>query len=254
MFTISSYFRSPECETSVLFDLFDAFWVWISSVLLVGNKPTLCLGIFVKESDELLTSLGYLLRDYAEFQLPRLNDQSASKLYNAFVCLMTLYSSRLKKVTVAINKNSIEDHQLFINDSCSLLFEVMNHLSTKDLVCLDVSNVSTHTIHEVMNMKDVSDALLYGFKTLLPVLTEEMVTSYPVIAERFVSFTVFMMGSYVDTVSKWFSTLPNALHIFQHFVNLLGVGCFVPDGSTARMALQVKSISSKFSLFCHHFM
>lgn len=204
----------------------------------MGNKTIPCMAAFIDNNDELLISMTYLMRDYSEFQLPRLSDASAGKLYNAFVCLMTLYSTRLKSVGTTMSKESVEEHQSFINDSCFLLFEVMNHLSTKDFVCVEITALSSISYSGAATL-DISDVLLYGLQVLLPFVQEDTLTSYPQTAERFMSFVVFIFGSYVDTVSKWFLSLAEHFPLFQHLVHLLGVGSFLPDGSTARMALQV---------------
>jgi hypothetical protein len=62
-----------------------------------------------------------------------------------------------------------------------------------------------------------------------------------------------MFGSYVEVVSKWFLKVDQAhqynVQFFEHFVNLIGIGCFLNDGVTARMALQVSYPHILFSNF-----
>ncbi len=274
--------RSPNTneEDLTLFQLFDAWWTWLSGHIqttpigLNGKLPTttLSLSLFLGDSDDLLISYTYLLRDFSEHQLPRLyDDTSSAKLYSAFASLLLHYTYRLSRssnntgstmssnVTCKDKEDSNEEAIAFQSDSSLLLLDVLNHLSLKEFSLFDDTDNSEGTnsnpigggasvqqyFHSLagqggtLSLQDIPRILLFGFETMLPLIKTDILLSFPLTAERYFSFVVFLCGSHLDLLVQWLNNHTSSYQVCTMLIEQVIVGMTLTDATTARMAFQV---------------
>ena len=236
--------RCSSGQDSTLHGLFDASW----AILRASMRQYV-------DADDVLRPYLNLLQRYAEHQLSRLKSQSCMELYKTAYDVLDIYKKRFSHSSHTRNNNnnnsggaaSEEDEggdQLFRNDACLSLLELLNHLSSKDFAfsedCAEQINYSFE--------REVATVLLHGLEILLPIVTMDVIRNYPNISERFFSFCAFITASYAADIARWLNGLSAADNQYTLHELLLRLHCGsnVLEAATARQALQV---INKFILF-----
>jgi hypothetical protein len=222
--SLSGLARCPSGLDPVLHSLFD------------GCFPVLKASIHkYAHSDVLLKLYLGLLRDFAEVQLSRLNNNSCFELYKNCYELLQLYAKRF--ASSDLHSASMDEEAVhFKNESCWVLLELLNHLSSRDFsFSEDCSDALNRSFEE-----EVASVLLFGLQTMTPVITVDILRAFPLTADKYFSFVAFVAGTYMGSLVQWLNGLQpeegrrRLFDIVQHL--LWGPGSY--DAATARQALQ----------------
>ena len=159
-----------------------------------------------------------LLRDAAEVQLPSMNAIAARALYTASLEVMKAVSERLMSVAPQRSNDNVIWRTL----------ELLNHLVTKDLQ-LDDNGES--------NANLVSTVLLSGLEITVPLITSQLLQSFPSTCDRYFSFLSLLLNSYGDQVAVRVAGGGGSL--LEVLVQQLLWAAGAVDSVAARLALQV---------------
>jgi hypothetical protein len=210
--------------------------------------------------DDLITSYIILLRDYSELHLPNLKRSSSIVIYQCVNLLLPLIEKRIKQnITIgSVNNNanntgnnnqSLEEIS-FRNNTVLLILQLLNHLTTKDLL-LDDEVVDTNSqIYTILNISPnislevlIGNVVLNGLMFFIPMMTADLLRSFPLTCERYFSFICYFMNIYEQIFAEYICTLSIEFAIdvmsklFEHL--LWSAGAI--DTISARMALNVST-------------
>eukprot|EP01038_Epipyxis_sp_PR26KG_P010083 gene10083-13549_t len=243
--------RCPKGQDVTLHNLFDSSLPVLHSHI---NQNYM-------SSDVIIESYILLIRDYAEFQLIRLNNNSCYELYKLSHQLLTIFQQRLSQQTNkkhqqsstsmtimssmmhSNNNNNLNQQEVdFKNDLCLYIIELLNHLSTKDF---SFNDDFAHHLNRSFE-QEVSIVLLYGLQVIIPFISQATIQSLPIITEKYFSFISYIVNSYIDQFIHWIhlsndhnNTLDmKKIEVFQMLIQHLVNGTVLLDGATARIALQ----------------
>jgi hypothetical protein len=238
--------RSPASEDPTVLTLFDEWWRW---TIAPGS-----LALLLSRQDDLLIAFSFLMRDFAEHQLARLPDDSVALLYNAFASLLLYFGARLTIWSSSVSREAHDEELSFQSDSSLLLLDILNLLSTKEFILDEDNGVAQNHISQQssllsivsstgiksISLQDVPRILLFGLQTLLPLVSVDMLLSFPLLAERYLSFVVFLCGSHTQLLVIWLNEQEREnRQTLTILVEQLVVGMTLTDAVAARMSLQV---------------
>jgi len=187
---------------------------------------------FFKAYDDTIEEYILLVRDYAEIQLPALSKSSSLILYRSALSVLETLSERFKQAII-----DEESEAVFRSNSLLRVLELLNHLATKDFLLDD--DFETNDVIENDASATIADVLIYGLDFLIPIITPDLLRSFPVTCDRYFSFLSFMVSVYEDKLGLKISGLDeNAGKIYLNtFVQHMLWGAGAIDGSSARLAL-----------------
>ena len=259
--------KAPPGQDETLQKLFDAFFQAITSPnpsqghVSKGNS----FQHLLKQQDEVLMLFAKMLRDYSEYQLSRLYDTSARLLYSTVAMVLSIFQQRLavfQSFTLLLpseqgnatsprrNQDVLYEENIdFINEALHLLLEILNHLSTKEFLFSEYPVMLSPS--SVMGTKtdaqhDIPSVLIFGLQMMIPLIQLPILTSYPPIVEKYLSFLLFLCNSSMKSLMIWWNHQLSAEQSLQYFVLLMKqllIAMGGVDGTTARMAIQVSELS-----------
>ena len=199
------------------------------------------------ESDDTLIIYSQMIREFSEYQLSRLYDNSAKLLYFSVAHLLSVYQRRLadyQSFAFESDHALYQDSLDFINESLFLLLEILNHLSTKEFLFSDHSFQPPAPFQSSSSsspVQDVPSVLIYGLQMMIPLIHLPIIYSYPETIEKYLSFVLFLCNSSMKFLVAWLNGQPNetSLQHFALFMKQLLFSVTLIDSTTARMALQV---------------
>jgi hypothetical protein len=246
----------PHGQEKMLHELFNQCFVQFSP----------CMQAYVS-ADDILSAYMLLLRDYAEAQLPSCSSTSSHVLYGASLSALERCATRLRQplsAQVRADGGANEAAADEASDRSALLaisLQLLNHLATKDFMLdcedRDASQRSGDGFGNGNTIQDLeqtaANVLLFGLESLVPLLSADLLRSFPATAERYFSFLAFMLASYEEEfASRVRSLAPGGLgeanthggvsaghQLLSTLVQHLLWGAGAIDSCCARLALQV---------------
>lgn len=187
---------------------------------------------FFKAYDDTIEEYILLVRDYAEIQLPALTKSSSLILYRSALSVLETLSERFKQAIL-----EEESEAVFRSNSLLRVLELLNHLATKDFLLDD--DIETNDLIETDASATIADVLIYGLDFLIPIITPDLLRSFPITCDRYFSFLSFMVSVYEDKLGIKISGLDeNAGKTYLNtFVQHMLWGAGAIDGTSARLAL-----------------
>lgn len=211
-------------------------------------------------SDDITRIFLLLLRDYAEAQLSSLSKKSSTLLYQSSLTALQLFSARLRQpvsaVTTGASAAADDEEAAYRSEMLLIVLQLLNHLGVKDL-SFDFDDEDTDMIQygnlfrvtrggggDVGYATDlaieVADVLIYGLESLVPIITPDILRSFPTTCDRYFSFVAFTVSTYQEKLAfRLLSTGGDAstktflIGLVQHL--LWGAGAV--DACSARTAL-----------------
>jgi hypothetical protein len=187
---------------------------------------------FFKAFDDTIEEYILLVRDYAEIQLPALTKGSSLILYRSALSVLETLNGRFKQAVI-----DEESEAVFRSNALLRVLELLNHLATKDFLLDDDFN--TNDVNDGNASATIADVLIYGLDFLIPIITPDLLRSFPLTCDRYFSFLSFMVSVYEDQLGLKISRLDeNAGKIYLNtFVQHMLWGAGAIDGCSARLAL-----------------
>ncbi len=224
--------------------------------------------------DEVGREVLLLLRDCAEMQLPRLPLTTCRHLYHCVVMTikgvgegirrdpLCLSLAAAKKSSLNSGGNSsggwgmsdgvaTEGDILSVqSDQVLLILQLLNHLTTKDFLLDDEDKGYIITGLEQRSFEEqVASVLLQGLYLLIPLLTEQVLSSFPKTCERYFSFLALLVSSYESALVQLVRQsgvevvgVGVGVELFSSLVQQMVWAAAAVDSVSAKKALQVGSV------------
>ena len=215
--------RSPTGQDQILHSLVDACLPILKIEMLTYS-----------DRDDIIKNYLFMLRDYAENQICRLNNKSCFELYKCSFELLQIYSSKFKTATQSTHILT-EEAIAFRNESILYILELLNELSSQEFSFSEDLPVDLSLSFE----KEVSTVLFYGLQITIPIVTVEILQFFQKTADKYFLFISFITATYLSNLIIWIKALSDGFDIFGCLIQQLMWGCSNVDGTTARLALQV---------------
>jgi hypothetical protein len=207
-------------------------------------------------ADDILKSHIQLLRDYAEAQLSTCSTHSSHALYNASLHALQQCAARLnlpyRQSTVpsssgGANSAASDEEAVYRSELLLTVLQLLNHLATKEFLVDDEDDsLSAADANAAASLgQTVAGVLIYGLECIVPLLSADLLRSFPTTADRYFSFVTFMVGTYESELATRIRTNATAAggHVGGQFlatlVQHLLWGAGAVDTCSARLALQV---------------
>lgn len=198
-------------------------------------------------TDAVLKAYVIMLRDYAESQLPIMNRNSSLVLYQCINLLLPLLSKRLTQVTVAdrVSQLGQSEEAAFRSDLILLIFQLLNHLSTKDLVLDDEQfDPQDHSNSNELSLEAlIGGMLLNGLNFFMPLMTPEFLRSFPLTCDRYFSFVSYFLSSYELVFADFIRGCGDNRTVLHGLCEQLLWGAGAVDETSARLALHVSVLN-----------
>lgn len=226
--------RGKGKEEAIVHELFNV-------CLPVASTSITVYGTF----DDMTKLFLLVLCRYAEFQLPYLDTRSSNILYSACLQLLQLFSVRLATVVAVTNAEDVA----YRSDVIYHLLELLNHLSNKDFTFDDDdASRSDSGISNGVASISLSSLLLLGLEVLLPLLSADLLRSFPKTCDRYYSFVAFVVSSHSKELALRFqqATSDSSVAFLSKLINEhLLWGSSGIDTAAARLSLQsLQSLAS----------
>ena len=227
--------RSPKGFNVILQDLFDASL----SVIHANIKQYL-------EHDNIFTSYLLVLKEYTEYQLTSLRNSSCLELYKICYSFLKVFCDRFSQSATNISETEFE----FRNTSFLYTVELINNLSYKDFDFPDFDSTMGDMCDAKSFESETATVLYYGLEVMIPLLSEQMLSFSPKIAENYYSFVSYIFSLYGNYFINWAQGHEyKEVHKYFHtLIAQLLFGFKNVDVQVGRQALQV------ISDFYSHFM
>ena len=178
-----------------------------------GCLPRLspCIQTYVNANDDVLRAYMLLLRDYAEAQLPYCSTRSSHTIYGASLAALERCSARLRLPMQSVTA-AADEESAYRSDLILIALQLLNHLATKDFL---VDEGMPELIENVLPGQglgslgsslplgqQVPTVLLFGLEALVPLLSADILRSYPTTADRYFSFVSLILNAYQDEFAR----------------------------------------------------
>ena len=187
-----------------------------------GCLPRLspCIQTYVNANDDVLRAYMLLLRDYAEAQLPYCSTRSSHTVYGASLAALERCSARLRLPMQSVTA-AAEEESAYRSDLILIALQLLNHLATKDfLVDEDMPELIENVLPgqglgslgtSLPLGQQVPTVLLFGLEALVPLLSADILRTYPTTADRYFSFVSLILNAYQDEFARLIHTHNNGL-------------------------------------------
>lgn len=163
--------------------------------------------------DDITTSILQLLKEYADYKLMGLPQTSTMVLYRASEQVMAVM---LRSLDYHMTQGSgskggaaDEEREEFRSNTILSLLQLLNLLSSKDffLDCEDdvaavvaASGVVNPATGQNDVQAEVCSVLVTGLRAIVPLLSAELLRSYPATCDRYFSYVTFIINSYMENL------------------------------------------------------
>ncbi len=204
--------------------------------------------------DDLINLCLSLIRNYSDAHLAILDHGSLSVLYACSLKSMELFASILQKfhdfTSISVG-TTLEEKISFRNDTVFNMLDLLNNLSLKelsldddgsDVVLADAMTMTVQLFGGMCQNIALCDVLIVGIELLVPVISADLLRSFPKTGDRYFSLIRFVASSYEQNLMIKMTQTESGNDFLNKIIQHLLWGASAVDSSSANIALHALQV------------